>query len=312
MAALASQADEASGGPSWLRVGRVLSISFVLLVVAILGTRATTVAPGAPVRLPGGMQYVAFKATAEDVPNPGRGVQRSYEGEIGTWAFVDDDQTTPRRQMYLPVIEGPLPESLLDGVRRDLQWAAAEGLLVDLRFAYSEGFGGLEPSFPAILRHQQQLAPIVHEFAHILNTLGLGLIGPWGEQHSVRAAGFNEGDDAGAYPKRLQLLRGWLDGAPPELVVTLRYPHQLRWMIEDGGLTASELAMTGVYNDGFLANVHHEGTFRGSTRDLEAIESDKDWLAEFTRTHPSRAESNVEDDSSASYATTGTNWLTDG
>ena len=258
------------------------------------------------------MQYVAFEASDEDFGNPGRGLQRSYEEEIGSWQTIDDaDETTPRRQMYLPVTEGPLSQALLDGVRRDLEWARGQGLLVDLRFAYSHGFGVPEPSYAAILRHQEQLAPIVHEFAHILNALALGLIGPWGEQHSVRAAGFGEADDAGAYPKRLELLRGWLDGAPRGLVVALRYPHQLRWMIEEGGLTEGELARTAIYNDGFLANLHHEGTFRVFS-DNERLEDEKRWLAEYSKTHPSRAESNVEQAGAAEYAKAETNWLTDG
>jgi hypothetical protein len=186
------------------------------------------------------------------------------------------------------------------------------GLLVDLRFAYSRDFGGAEPSFQAILRHQQQLAPIVHEYAYVINTLSLGMIGPWGEQHTVRSAGFEESDDAGAYPKRLQLLRGWLNAAPPGLIVTLRYPQQLQWMTEQGGLTSAELAQTGIYNDGFLANVHHDGTFRGDPAEIVAS---KAWLAEYTKTHPSRAESNVGSgtkDNNPTYARTSDNWLEDG
>ena len=286
--------------------GRVTAVEAYLFTPTPTATPSPTPSPTAsptatpspmPTATPGPTQTITYTGTTADFPNPGRGIQPSYEStdggyEIGVRYPVQAGYTTVRRYMYLPIADVPLTSTLLTAVANDLAYAVEKGLLYDLRFAYARNQGDPEPPFSRILLHQAQLAAVINPYAHVLNTLELGLIGPWGEQWGVNAPGFNEPDQGGAYPKRLQLVRGWLNGAPAVQFVTLRYPYQLFWMIDSGGMTAAEQLRVGTYSDQFLEGVDWGGTFKGSWIDLTEINAQRTRLAIFNLTHPFRGESN--------------------
>lgn len=241
-------------------------------------------------------QTVTYTSTLLDFPNPGRGMQDSYETywtghALGAQWNTAPGETTIRRVITLPLTEGAIPASFLNSLDADGANWIRNGVSVDLRFLYANDIGQPEPSFAAMLRHQQQLVPFLTKYAHVINLLELGMVGPWGEGHSVTAAGWTDVFSGSSFPQTLQLLRGWW--ASGVRSVSLRYAWQA--MAIWPNLTVAEQARLAFNSDQFLAGnagePDHGGTFKGSWTNTAEIDAQKAWLQQFTATHQMRCES---------------------
>jgi hypothetical protein len=259
-----------------------------------------------------------------DIRNPGRGIQNSYEGAPGTLTIpVADTHTTPRRYWYLDPTDAPLTATALTLVGADLQYAIATGKLLDGRFAYSRGFDQPEPPLARIYQHLEQLLPLIGQYHYVFRTLEMGFVGPWGELHSIRSAGWTDpgAHDSGPRPQTAILLNTLLDNTPPSLFIAMRYQHQVRELIAAGQISIPKQSRIALFNDGFLRSgrdsANHiialdNGTFpdawSGPTYDDPVGRA---WVKTWGETHPSRAESDVDNDpaDSAAWALIGDNAL---
>lgn len=254
--------------------------------------------PPPPPPPPSATQTQTYTVNPAEVPGPGRGMQDSYETywtghALGAPWNVTPGERAIRRVIGLPVTEGNLSAAFLADLDKDGANWIRNGVCADLRFVYAQNPGWPEPSFAAMLRHAAQLRPFLNKYSHVINLLELGMLGPWGEGHSITAAGWTDPFDNGsAWPQTLQLVRAWM--ASTVRLVSVRYAWQLQWLA--GQLTAAELMRLAHNNDQFLAGYlnepDHGGTFRGSWDwPHQQIDDQKTWLAAFLDTHHFRAES---------------------
>ena len=152
------------------------------------------------------------------------------------------------------------PEKLADieCFFRKLRESGAKALL---RFAYelSPAFDG--PTGATILKHLSQLAPLIRANSDVIYVLQSGFIGKFGEWHNS----FHHLQDDFAFHN--DLFETVLEVLPPERRTMVRYPVIKQRLYGDAPLTESEAfantprARIGHFNDGFLANETHGGTF---------------------------------------------------
>ncbi len=142
------------------------------------------------------------------------------------------------------------------------------GLKAALRFAYERDMGVKEGPTPDwILRHIDQLQPVLRENVDVIYVLQAGFIGAWGEWHSAARIAQDDQMARAAIVKRL------LEAMPEGRMLQVRVPKYKRLALQQPALAAfveigpqnafSELpaARIGFHNDGFLAGPSDGGTW---------------------------------------------------
>ena len=142
------------------------------------------------------------------------------------------------------------------------------GLKAVLRFAYERDMGLKEgPTLDCILRHIDQLEPLLRRNVDVVYVLQAGFIGAWGEWHS--AAKIAQDD----YATRAAIIKRLLAALPEERMLQVRVPKYKRLSLEHPALgafvevrgqnafTKAPAARIGFHNDGFLAGPSDGGTW---------------------------------------------------
>ena len=81
--------------------------------------------------------------------------------------------------------------------------------------------GDVEPPKDVVLRHIEQLKPVLHEFEDVIMAVDAGFFGPWGEMHSTT---FGTSPEANAW-----LLNGLLDAVPESRSIIVQGGAFLSW-----------------------------------------------------------------------------------
>jgi hypothetical protein len=174
-----------------------------------------------------------------------------------------------------------LPEELLNGLQTNFDDIREAGIKAIIRFAYNEGpYPDTEPdaSKQQILRHIEQLTPLLQKNADVIAWVEAGFIGAWGEWHTSTNGLDNIQD-------KQEILTA-LVAAIPDRYVQVRYPANIIEMYPDP-MDAVE-ARVAHHNDCFLSSNTDVGTYE---RDGEiTIERDQAYLAELTRFTPMSGE----------------------
>jgi len=177
--------------------------------------------------------------------------------------------------------ETDIPQDVLDGLDSNFSDIRDAGVKAIIRFAYNEGpYPDSEPdaSKAMILRHIEQLTPLLQKNADILAWLEAGFIGAWGEWHTSTHGLDNLTD-------KRDILQA-LVAAVPNRYVQVRYPANIIEMY-----SKPEEAVNGRvahHNDCFLSSDTDVGTYE---RDGEStIVRDQAYLAELTRFTPMSGE----------------------
>ena len=135
----------------------------------------------------------------------------------------------------------------------------AAGIKVVLRFTYNSSYAD-DASRTQILRHIEQLTPILAENVDVIAVLQAGFIGAWGEWHSSTNGLENDAD-------RTAILNALLAAMPPQRGVQVRTPMYKEAAFPGGALAAGEAysgtsrARVGHHNDCFLASSSDYGTY---------------------------------------------------
>lgn len=162
-----------------------------------------------------------------------------------------------------------LSEEKLVLLQRSLNRCRDAGLKVLLRFAYEKNMSREKgPTIGTILKHLDQLAPIIQNNKDVIYVFQAGFVGAWGEWHS--SANYIEENHAGLaaiIAKELQIL-------PKDRMIQLRImPKYKSWVLRDSKLFSSETldstnafsgspeARLGFANDGFMAYQSDGGTW---------------------------------------------------
>ena len=210
--------------------------------------------------------------------NPERGLR--YESRIGNsigednnhmdWIrtmqrFEPDGMTLSQTYCYLDAfVDKPISQEKLDLLQRDFDLMREYGFKCVLRFAYQHG-NVKGPEIKWVLRHIEQLKPIIEKNSDVIFILQAGFIGMWGEWH-----GDTHNDD---YDSRAQILAKVLELVPEDRFTQVRVPiYKLRIIPRLENRRAEEVdehiaftlkpeARIGFNNDGVLAGPTHGGTW---------------------------------------------------
>ena len=177
--------------------------------------------------------------------------------------------------------ESDLPKELLDGFQINFQDIREAGVKVIIRFAYNAGpypYSEPDASKAQILKHIEQLTPLLQKNTDVIAWVEAGFIGAWGEWHTSTNGLDNIQD-------KQKILNAIL-AAIPDRYVQVRYPANIIEMYPNPEDAAK--ARVAHHNDCFLSSATDVGTYE---RDgTITIERDQKYLAELTRITPMSGE----------------------
>lgn len=155
-----------------------------------------------------------------------------------------------------------LTQAALDFIQTDFDRLREAGIKAIVLFRYSTVIGDPDAPLEIVLRHIEQLAPVLQENYDVIAVMKAGFIGAWGEWH---ASTHNLTD----LENKRAILFKLLDALPPERMVLLRYPSDKIYIFEtedpltpEQAYDGSYFARTGHHNDCFLASETDVGTYR--------------------------------------------------
>ncbi len=237
---------------------------------------------------------VTFTPIEGDVVNPERGFRYSFDDlrpdtDFSTYRMLGTSlvYSYVRLDDYR---ETDLPPELLQRVQDALDAVRAGGVKVILRFAYNFGpYPNSEPdaSKEQILRHIEQLKPVLQRNADVIAWMHAGFIGAWGEWHTS-----THGLDKDMQAKK-EILYALLDALPQDRMVQLRYPWDIIRLFPeplsgDQAFTGSPQARVGFHNDCFLSSETDVGTYDRGGRNTR--QEDQAYLQQMTQFTPAGGE----------------------
>jgi len=236
---------------------------------------------------------VEYEISDDFLQNPERGFSSEADIEDTDLGEYYEDgvtlvYTTIRLDDYR---DGDIPEEFLQQIDAYFSAVRGSGVKSIVRFAYNDGpFPNSEPdaSLEKILRHIEQLQPVLQNNNDVIVWMEAGFIGAWGEWH----ASTNELDESSE--AKLQILNSLLNALPDDRSVLLRYPVDMMTFFPtplsvDTAFTGNDQSRVGFHNDCFLASSDDENTYG---RDgVFTIEQEVEYLKQTTQFVPVGGES---------------------
>ena len=238
-----------------------------------------------------GLKKVSFEITDELFCNPERGLYSGagFSKETETPISVNalkagraENRTLYMLEFWLKdFFESDISDNYLQLIRKNLAVYREGGAKCILRFGYSDGIkdlskpyesGPFDPTEERVLRHIEQLKPILQEYADVIFVLQAGFIGCWGEWYYTNnfIAGPQTAED---YQPRKHVVDALLDALPSDRQIELRTPtYKMKmygYALADT-ITRAEahqpttMARLGGHNDCYLASSTDQGTFVGA------------------------------------------------
>ena len=235
------------------------------------------------------MVKITYAVTEGPITNPERGMYTgtSFSSEAGTPISVNiltsgraENRTLFMLEFWLKdFFESDISDAYLQLIRKNLAVFRNGGAKCILRFGYSDGIkdlshpydsGPFDPTEEMVLRHIEQLKPILQEYSDVIFVLQAGFIGCWGEWYYTNnfIAGPESQED---YLPRKHVCDALLDALPGDRQVELRTPtYKMKmygYSLADT-ITRAEAhkpttkARLGGHNDCYLASSNDQGTFQ--------------------------------------------------
>ena len=231
-----------------------------------------------------------FTPSTADIPNPERGIY-NWPDDFTPAALADHAARgytlAYQREGLGDYLASDLPPAYLAALAARFQAVRQAGLKVILRFAYNEGETYPDPApdaaLPQLLRHIEQLAPVLAENKDVIAWIEAGFIGAWGEWHTS-ASGLD------SPPRKATVRDALFNHFPPDRFLLFRYPGDFTaWYPQPVSpalaFTEHPQARLGHHNDCFLASDDDEGTYLDEEGRLRAQEW-KAYIAEMGRFVP--------------------------
>lgn len=239
------------------------------------------------------MIRVVYSPAEGAISNPERGFfhETDFRGQVLSFASNTNGDTLVRIMVRLDDYRGrELPAPYLAALEETLQQARGAGLKLILRFAYNDGpYPNPEPDapLPMVLRHMEQLGPVLEANKDVIAWFEAGFIGAWGEWHSSS----NQLDTPESKARIRDALFSYF---ARDRFILFRYPGDIiGWypqpLSQAEAFTSQPQARTGHHNDCFLASADDEGTYlddQGQNR----ISEWQEYLARMTRYVPMAGE----------------------
>lgn len=241
---------------------------------------------------------VAFTEATTPLVNPERGF---YGGAVDIFK-ASNPVTVSRAKairaegmslMYIgfylnSFMKGDISKAYLDMIQQSMDALREAGIKCVLRFAYqnSESNKPWDPSVDIVLRHVEQLKPILQKNEDVIFVLQAGFVGVWGEWYYTTNFIFEPESDSD-YEPRLRLANALLDALPTSRQIALRTPQfKMRMynlslkdtltaaMAHDG----SAISRLCGHNDCFGASADDYGTFDNEDNDREFWKADTRYM----------------------------------
>jgi hypothetical protein len=277
----------------------VLSLLFALMLVACQSAEISeeNLEPAAT---------KTYQVSFENFPNPERGFFQTpiawngFDPASAGLTLTDLNRyrqqglTMIRAVYYIPEFKGrDLSAAFLESFRKNLADVRTAGLKMIPTFAYSKPkdynfaarpdlFENQDAPLSDVLRHLEQLKPVIRANADVIAIWDGGFIGAWGEWHTstnnlIGSVGGSEVND-----NTRQIMNKLLEVVPSNRMVATRTPRYKQQLTGRTALTAGEAfrgsakARIGQKNDCFLASQDDFGTYWPT--DTDNVWAAKDFL----------------------------------
>lgn len=240
---------------------------------------------------------IVFKETASSLTNPERGHYRARDIFGSTSALKASEVKARRAEGYTlwylgfyltDFMKGDISSSFLNKIQAYMDALRDGGAKCVLRFAYSNSYqegkpmDKEDPEVSIVLRHVEQLKPLLQKNEDVIFVMQAGFVGTWGEWYYTGHFNFQPSQDADYLPRK-QLTEALLDALPASRQIELRTPQfkmRMYGLSVKDTLTARtahngspESRLAG-HNDCFGASVNDYGTFDNETKDREFWKAD--------------------------------------
>lgn len=248
--------------------------------------------PGADPTLEG--FRTVYEETMEDILNPERGFYsgagdiRNTSGAV-TVSKVKAARNSGKSIMYVGFyltnyMNGDIAQDYLDMIDASLNAFREGGAKCILRFAYqnSENSKPWDAPVDVVLRHVEQLKPLLQKHADIIFVMQAGFVGVWGEWYYTTHFIMNPNKNSDYEPRR-QLTDALLDALPENRQIQLRTPQFKMRMY---GLSAADTLTAAMAHDGTPMSrlAGHNDCFGASSDDSGTFGNEKNdrdfWKAE--------------------------------
>jgi len=253
----------------------------VFLCFSCQEKEAGPVTPPPDPEKPAEVIQVSFTEATDHVVNPERGF---YGGAIDIFSASNPVKVNRAKALreqgitlmyvgfYLnKFMEGDISQAYLDMIQKSMDALREAGIKCVLRFAYqnSESSKPWDAPVDVVLRHVEQLKPILQKNEDVIFVLQAGFVGVWGEWYYTENFIMNPSSDEDYEPRR-RLTDALLAALPESRQVALRTPefkmrmYKLSLADTLSASTAhngSALSRLAGHNDCFGASENDWGTF---------------------------------------------------
>ena len=163
----------------------------------------------------------------------------------------------------------PLSPEKLEDIETFFRKLRESGAKALLRFAYELYPTPAGPTAGTVLKHIAQLRPLLHRYQDVIYVLQCGFVGRFGEFHHS----FHHLEEDPGFCR--ELLSAVLEALPEGKKTMLRYPRLKRALFGNAPLSEAEAfsgtapARIGHFNDYFMGNNNHGGTFGAGDLSIE-------------------------------------------
>ncbi len=236
---------------------------------------------------------VSYTESDAVIINPERGFYKAFEYKSASAtplsaSKVQSARTAGRSLLLLEYyltdfIESDISSAYLTLIEKNFQTLRSGGAKCILRFAYKNNHNDNDKPWDAteawVMRHIEQLKPLLQSYGDVIFVLQAGFIGSWGEWYYTDNFGFKPSTDA-EYAPRGRVLDALLDAMPEDRQVEVRTPTFKMKLVGSTPLTeatahnGSKAARVGGHNDCFGASSSDSGTYHSdSERSFWAADS---------------------------------------
>ena len=280
-------------------------------------------------------QTVTYTASDQIIGNPERGLQKysitasnygiNSEANnlsvsmLNSWKNSDDQIRVVFRYFLLEdFINADINSTYLNNMQGDFDNIRTAGFKVIVRFSYSDsqGTSSQQPSKSQILRHIDQIAPLLNTNQDVIFSHQAGFIGTWGEWYYTNSAEFgSEGNISNTqWTNRKEILDAMLATTPAGIPIQVRYTDIKTRLYGSTPLTPQTAyqntpqARIGFFNDAFLNNWGDQGTYGVNSECQDPVGNTAyNFLSNETQYLPMTGETNGLNPCNNGFRTTGAN-----
>jgi hypothetical protein len=239
--------------------------------------------------------HVVYQGHDSIICNPERGFMHFTEASSGgsyinldlntLLSYREDGITLVYRGFYLEDFKASdISGDFLLGMKKDFEILRQAGMKAVVRFSYCESMDKPYGDAPIdiVLRHIEQVKPILQENSDVILVVQAGFIGAWGEWYYTDFYAFSPGV---IFPEhwalRRQIVNALLDALPANRMVEVRTPDYKRQLLENDQPVSEQQAYSDLpiariahHNDCFLSSPDDYGTYDDTLVDKAYLEAE--------------------------------------